>query len=61
MMGTMETEFVSSDSITLERPSKEFLLAVAKLLETNEKDLLFELGYVATETIVDPPAYAVAQ
>ena len=61
MMGTMETEFVSSDSITLERPSKEFLLAVAKLLETNEKDLLFELGYVSNESIVDPPAYAVAQ
>jgi hypothetical protein len=60
-MGTIETEFVSSDSITLERPSKEFLLAVSKLLETNEHDLLSELGYVAKESIVDPPAYAVIQ
>jgi len=42
-MVTMETEFVSSESITLERPSKEFLQAVSKLLETNATDLLTEL------------------
>lgn len=54
MMATMETEFVISESIDLERPSKEFLLAVSKLLETNHNDLLAELGYVSPEVKEQP-------
>ena len=60
-MVTMETEYTASESITLERPSKEFLQAVSKLLETNATDLLTELGYVPIESKTEQPGYAMVQ
>ena len=60
-MATMETEYVISESIDLDRPSKEFLQAVSKLLETNAHDLLAELGYVSPEAKIDRPGLSLVQ
>ena len=61
MMATMETEYMISECIDLERPSKEFLQAVSKLLETNTNDLLAELGYVSPEAKLEQPGLALVQ
>ena len=60
-MATMETEYVISESIDLDRPSKEFLLAVSKLLETDTNDLLAELGYVSPEANAEQPGLLLVQ
>ena len=61
MMATMETEYAISESINLERPSKEFLQAVSKLLETNTNDLLAELGYVSPEAKLEQAGLSLLQ
>src|SRR2546421_5060472 len=43
-MNTYETEWHNSGCLTLERPSVDFIKAVAELLETDAKDLLSEMG-----------------
>lgn len=61
MMATMETEYAISECLDFDRPSKEFLQAVSKLLETNTNDLLAELGYVSPEAKMDQPGMALLQ
>lgn len=43
------TDFASFVS---ERPSPEFIRAVAELLETDANDILSELGYAPTKAVV---------
>ena len=50
-MNTYDTEWHDSGCLTLERPSVDFIKAVAELLETDAKDLLSEMGYVPPEVV----------
>ena len=50
-MNTFESEWHDSGCLTLERPSVDFIKAVAELLETDAKDLLSEMGYVPPEVV----------
>ena len=51
-METYETEWHTSGGFTPERPSADFLKAVADLLETDAEDLLVEMGYLSDEAVV---------
>jgi len=44
-METLEVEWRSADSSSMEGPSLDFIRAVARLLETDADDILSELGY----------------
>jgi len=48
-METNKTEWYSTGSLTAERPSVDFIRAVAELLETDAEDILAEMGYVPSE------------
>ena len=43
-----------------ERPSADFLRAVAELLQTDATDLLSEMGYMPSEAVVAFPAAVAA-
>lgn len=45
IMDTVEVEWRSADSSSMEGPSLDFIRAVARLLETDADDILSELGY----------------
>src|SRR5437763_14586960 len=49
-MNMYETEW--HDSVSQERPSVDFIRAVAALLETDAKDLLSEMGYVPETAVI---------
>lgn len=44
-METIEVEWRSTDSSSMQGPSLDFIRAVAKLLETDADDILSEMGY----------------
>lgn len=45
------TEWRPAGAADMERPSEEFVRAVAELLETDADDILSELGYVYPDTV----------
>lgn len=48
-METNHAEWQDAGSIASERPSEDFIRAVADLLETDAEDILAEMGYVEPE------------
>ena len=46
------TEWHDADVFVEERPSADFIRAVAQLLETDADDILSEMGYVPSESVV---------
>jgi hypothetical protein len=50
-METNTTEWHSTDALATERPSVDFIRAVADLLETDAEDILAEMGYVHPESV----------
>ena len=48
-METEMTDWHDTSSVVPERPSADFIRAVAELLETDAEDLLAEMGYVPAE------------
>ncbi len=59
-METQMTDWHDTSSLVPERPSADFIRAVAELLETNADDLLAEMGYVPAEPIAAERELAVA-
>ena len=51
-METNRADWHSAYAPEMERPSEEFIRAVAELLETDAEDILSELGYVYDAAIV---------
>jgi len=51
-MNMYEAEWHDSGCLPMERPSVDFIKAVAELLETDAKDLLSEMGYVPSEAVI---------
>ncbi len=51
-METLRTEGQDAVACVEDRPSEEFIRAVAELLETDAEDMLLEMGYVYTEAVV---------
>ena len=51
-MDTQRTDWHDTRSLAAQRPSANFLRAVAELLETNADDLLAEMGYVPNQAVV---------
>ena len=45
------TEWHCAGASEMERPSEEFIRAVAELLETDADDILSEMGYVYAEAV----------
>jgi len=59
-MDLITTEWRSVGAFEVERPSEEFVRAVAEFLETDADDILSELGYVyADEVVADARAVEV--
>lgn len=52
-METVKTEWHPVDADATERPSADFIRAVAELLETSAEDILAEMGYVSPETFAE--------
>ncbi len=52
MTETNQIEWNSAETLTAEGPSLDFIRAVAELLETDPDDILSELGYSHSETLV---------
>lgn len=50
-METSKTEWHSAGSFVAERPSVDFIRAIADLLETDAEDILAEMGYVHDEAM----------
>ena len=50
-METNKTEWHSAGPLMTERPSVDFIRAVAELLETDADDILTEMGYVHPELV----------
>jgi hypothetical protein len=51
-METNRADWHNACAPDTERPSEEFIRAVAELLETDAEDILSELGYVYDEAII---------
>lgn len=51
-MDTIRTEWHNAAAVDVERPSEDFIRAVAALLETDADDLLTEMGYTYTDAVV---------
>jgi hypothetical protein len=51
-MNPSATEWHNAAAPDAERPSEDFIRAVANLLETDADDMLSELGYTYSEAIV---------
>jgi len=57
-MNAEVTEIAEGELPPSERPSAEFIRAVASLLETDAEDILAEMGYVPTNAVVERSAAA---
>lgn len=50
-METNQAEWMSAESAPAAGPSRDFIRAVAELLETDPDDILAELGYAHSEAV----------